>query len=82
MPELDLVEVKDHGKISRWYDLSNNGNITGQILLEIVYSAGEYPSDKILYPEATKLSHDPHHSKSIEKIPEVQDTIPEEPEEK
>lgn len=82
--QIDLREVAEHVRETKWYDLGNNGQVIGQVLIEIAYSAGEYPPDDVLYSESLKLAHEDHqhhsHSKSSSRNKlEAEDPIPEEP---
>jgi len=80
--EIDLKEVTERGKMTKWYELYNKNQAAGQILVEIAYSAGEYPPDSVLYAESVKLSHEDPRSRSHEKQKSLdrlseEDSIPE-----
>jgi len=77
---IDLKEVEEHGKLSKWYGLSNQGKSTGEVFLEIVFSPGEFPSDNVLLSEASKIALHYHHSHASGRIRGDEDPLPEEDE--
>jgi len=78
--QINLQDVEQHGKTSKWYELTANGNVTGQILVEMAYSAGEYPPDKVYLSEASKLINHYTTTHAAGKIKGDEDPIPEEEE--
>lgn len=85
--QIDLKEVTERGKMTKWYELFNNDNSMGQILVEIAYSAGEYPPDSVMFADAIKLGQEDFHTrsnekpKSYERLSEGEEPIPEEEDE-